>query len=70
MADAIERIREARQPAGTWLQAFRHPGRVWFEVDVPAGEPSKWLTLFGTRVLDWWDAACVEPEATVAKPTT
>jgi hypothetical protein len=29
---------------------------MWFEVDVPAGEPSKWLTLYGIRVLDWWDA--------------
>ncbi|PSL56142.1 hypothetical protein B0I31_104433 [Saccharothrix carnea] len=57
MADAIELIRAERQPDGTWLQARRHPGRVWFEVDVPAGEPSKWLTLSGTRVLDWWDAA-------------
>ena len=56
MAEAIELVRAARQPDGTWLQAPRHPGRVWFEVDVPAGEPSKWLTLFGTRVLDWWDA--------------
>jgi hypothetical protein len=56
MADAIERVRAARQPDGTWLQARRHPGRVWFEVDVPEGEPSKWLTLFGTRVLAWWDA--------------
>ncbi|HEY3748593.1 MAG TPA: squalene cyclase [Pseudonocardiaceae bacterium] len=56
MADAIELIRAARQPDGTWLQAGRQPGRVWFEVDVPAGEPSKWLTLFGTRVLDWWDS--------------
>jgi hypothetical protein len=55
MADAIELIRAARQPDGTWLQARRHPGRVWFEVDAPAGEPSKWLTLFGTRVLAWWD---------------
>jgi hypothetical protein len=55
MADAIELVRAARQPDGTWLQARRHPGRVWFEVDVPAGEPSKWLTLFGTRVLAWWD---------------
>ena len=55
MAGAIELIRAARQPDGTWLQARRHPGRVWFEVDVPAGEPSKWLTLFGTRVLSWWD---------------
>jgi len=56
MADAIELIRAARQPDGTWLQAGRLPGRVWFEVDAPAGEPSKWLTLFGTRVLDWWDS--------------
>jgi hypothetical protein len=55
MADAIELIRAARGPDGTWLQARRHPGRVWFEIDAPAGEPSKWLTLFGTRVLDWWD---------------
>jgi hypothetical protein len=30
---------------------------VWFEIDVPAGEPSKWLTLFATRVLAWWDTA-------------
>ncbi|HEV7649551.1 MAG TPA: squalene cyclase [Actinophytocola sp.] len=56
MHDAIELIRAARQPDGTWLQAYRHPGRVWFEVDAPAGEPSKWLTLFGTRVLSWWDS--------------
>ncbi len=55
MAEAIELIRAARQPDGTWLQGRRHPGRVWFEVDVPAGEPSKWLTLFGIRVLNWWD---------------
>lgn len=57
MADAVEAIRAARQPDGTWLQARRHPGQVWFEVDVDAGEPSKWLTFFGTRVLRWWDAA-------------
>ena len=57
LADAIEVIRAARRPDGTWLQERRHPGRVWFEVDVPAGEPSKWLTFYGTRVLAWWDAA-------------
>ncbi len=56
MADAIELIRASRQADGTWLQERRHPGLVWFEVDVPAGEPSRWLTLFGMRVLDWWDA--------------
>jgi hypothetical protein len=57
MADAIELVRAARRLDGTWLQARRHPGRVWFEVDAAAGEPSKWLTLSGTRVLAWWDSA-------------
>lgn len=56
MAEAIELIRGARQPDGTWLQGRRDPGRVWFDVDAPAGEPSKWLTLSATRVLNWWDA--------------
>lgn len=56
MAEAVELVHAARRTDGTWLQARRHPGRVWFEVDAPAGEPSKWLTLFGTRVLAWWDS--------------
>lgn len=56
MADAIELIRGARTGEGTWLQGRRHPGRVWFEVDSDAGEPSRWLTFYGMRVLDWWDA--------------
>ncbi|OXM51358.1 squalene cyclase [Amycolatopsis thailandensis] len=56
MAEAVELIRSARQPDGTWLQAHRHAGRVWFEVDVAAGVPSKWLALYGTRVLNWWDS--------------
>jgi hypothetical protein len=55
MAAAIEEIRAARQTDGTWLQSGRQPGRVWFEVDVPAGEPSKWLTFLAIRVLEWWD---------------
>lgn len=59
MADGIEQIRAARTTEGSWLQDRRHPGRVWFEVDAPAGEPSKWLTFYATRVLDWWDASRV-----------
>jgi hypothetical protein len=55
LADAIGVIRAARRPDGTWLQERRHAGRVWFEVDVAPGEPSKGLTFFGTRVLAWWD---------------
>lgn len=57
LADAIDVVRSARQPDGTWLQGERMPGRTWFDIDAPAGEPSRWLTLIGTRVLDWWDAA-------------
>ena len=57
LAEAIAVIRAARCPDGTWLQEHRHPGRAWFEVDVLPGEPSKWLTCAGIRVLAWWDDA-------------
>lgn len=57
LAAAIDVIRSARREDGTWLQERRHPGRVWFEVDVAPGEPSTWLTFFGTRALAWWDDA-------------
>ncbi len=60
MAEAIERIRSARQGDGTWWQSRRHPGRVWFEVDVPAGRPSRWLTTFALRTLAWYDGRAVE----------
>ncbi|KOV90133.1 squalene cyclase [Nocardia sp. NRRL S-836] len=53
--EAVGRIEAQRQPDGTWVQAGRHPGRMWFEVDVAAGERSKWVTLYGARVLEWWD---------------
>lgn len=55
LADAIERVRATRDPDGTWHQAFPPRGREWFPVDVPAGEPSRWLTFFALRVLRWWD---------------
>ncbi|MGI5499389.1 squalene cyclase [Lentzea sp. CA-135723] len=54
MEKAVSVVRAARQDDGTWLQFGRHPGEVWFEVDVEAGEPSKWLTFFALRVLGWW----------------
>ena len=57
LAEAVEVVRAARRRDGTWVQERRHPGRVWFDVDVPEGEPSKWLTFYGARLLDWWDAA-------------
>jgi hypothetical protein len=57
LAEAIEVVRAARQSDGRWLQTTPLAGRTWFEVDVAEGEPSKWLTLMGVRVLEWWDAA-------------
>jgi hypothetical protein len=57
MAEAVDRIRAARRSDGTWVQERRHHGRAWFEEDVPVGEPSPWLTLYGTRVLDWWGSS-------------
>ena len=54
--ESIDIIRAARQPDGRWLQGRPHPGRVWFEVDVPENEPSKWVTLYALRVLAWWDS--------------
>ena len=57
MSDAVGLVRSKRQEGGIWLQEHTLAGRTWFDMDVPAGEPSKWLTLIGTRVLEWWDAA-------------
>ncbi|GAB3278588.1 hypothetical protein GCM10027449_18780 [Sinomonas notoginsengisoli] len=57
MAEVIGILRDKRSEDGTWLQEHRFPGRVWFEVDVPPGEPSKWLTFYAARALDWWDGA-------------
>ncbi|WP_404474620.1 squalene cyclase [Microbacterium aerolatum] len=56
MAEAVDLVRSKRQPDGTWLQTAPLRGRTWFDVDAPEGQPSRWLTLIGTRVLDWWDA--------------
>jgi hypothetical protein len=68
LADAVDVIRTARRPDGTWIQERRHPGRVWFEVDVPAGEPSPWLTFYGTRALNWWDGSSPQAEAGAKQP--
>ncbi|MGP5267700.1 squalene cyclase [Brachybacterium alimentarium] len=55
MEEAVSMVREAQQSDGTWLQQKVLPGEVWFDVDVPEGEPSKWITLEALRVLRWWN---------------
>ena len=56
LAEAVAVVRAAQGPDGRWVQGERDPGAVWFEVDVPAGEPSRWLTLYALRVLAWWES--------------
>jgi hypothetical protein len=55
LADAIEHVRAKRRDDGTWLLDWTLPGRVWFDVDDGAGEPSRWVTLRAMRVLSWWE---------------
>ncbi|WEK61313.1 MAG: squalene cyclase [Candidatus Microbacterium colombiense] len=57
LSEAVALVRAARRSDGTWSQGAPLLGRTWFVVDAPEGAPSRWLTLFGTRVLDWWDSA-------------
>ena len=54
-AEAIELVRAARLDDGRWPQGGRYKGQVWFDIDVPKGEPSPWLTFHAIRVLRWWD---------------
>ncbi|WP_374222211.1 hypothetical protein [Curtobacterium flaccumfaciens] len=57
VARVVGRARQVVSVLASPALRERAPGRQWFEVDVPAGERSKWLTLMGTRVLRWWDGA-------------
>lgn len=57
MAEAVEVVRSKRQPDGRWLLDRIHPGRVHFDLEGVVGSPSRWNTLRGIRVLDWWDSA-------------
>ncbi|WP_380170860.1 squalene cyclase [Kineococcus sp. DHX-1] len=56
MAEAVEVVRSQRRTDGRWTRSGRFPGAVPFEVDAPAGEPSRWVTFLALRVLRWWDA--------------
>ncbi|KHL04897.1 hypothetical protein [Sinomonas humi] len=57
LEEAVAVVRAGRHDDGTWHQGKTLPGRVWFDVDVPPGRPSKWLTFYAARALEWWDAA-------------
>lgn len=55
-AEAVERLAAARGADGRWVQGRRYRGEVWFDVDVPVGEPSPWLTFIALRALNWWES--------------
>lgn len=57
LAETVEVIRAAGTEDGVWLQGTVLPGAVWFDLDVPTGEPSPWVTLHARRILRWWDGA-------------
>ncbi len=56
-AEAVERLRAARQPDGRWLQGWKFGGETWIAHDVEPGEASRWVTFLAQRALDRWDAA-------------
>ena len=56
LIDAVNVVRAARRSDGRWAQTAPLAGRTWFEIDAAEAQPSRWLSLIGTRVLSWWDA--------------
>ncbi|MEL4319973.1 hypothetical protein WJX64_13230 [Leifsonia sp. YIM 134122] len=53
--DAIDKLIAQRQDDGRWLAGKPWPGEVYFALDAPEDEPSRWNTLRALRVLRWWD---------------
>ena len=51
-AEAIELVRQKRDPSGWWRLEHAHPGAVHFEME-RVGEPSRWMTLRALRILRW-----------------
>ena len=55
LAEAIDVIRSRRGDDGRWAAGVPWHGQVFFTVDAPEGEPSRWNTLRALRVLRWYD---------------
>jgi hypothetical protein len=53
LSDAVDEVRRARRPDGTWPWFAPYPGRRWFPLE--ARGASRWSTLRAMRVLAWWD---------------
>jgi hypothetical protein len=59
LSAAVESVRLAANAHGRWLNQRPEKGSVWFDVDAPVGEESKWITYYALRALKWWDARTV-----------
>jgi hypothetical protein len=55
--EAVQLVRDKRQPSGVWLLENTHPGVSHFDLGDGDGRPSRWNTLRALRVLDWYDAS-------------
>jgi hypothetical protein len=53
IAEAEDALAAMANENGRWITNDRIPGQVWFDVDTPVGEESKWLTFFALRALAW-----------------
>ena len=53
VAEALDLVERTQHSDGRWPLENVHPGRVHFELDGPAGSPSRWNTLRALRVLRW-----------------
>ncbi|MEJ3405643.1 hypothetical protein WDJ51_12945 [Rathayibacter sp. YIM 133350] len=59
LAPAIDLLLAQREPDGRWLAGTPWPGEVYFALDAPENEPSRWNTLRALRVLRWYDESLV-----------
>lgn len=57
LAEAVELVRDKRQPDGRWLLENTHSGAVHLRFEEPDGAPSRWNTLRALRVLRWHEEA-------------
>jgi hypothetical protein len=53
VAEAAAWLASKANENGRWVTNDRIPGQVWFDVDSPVGEESKWLTFYALRALTW-----------------
>lgn len=56
LLDAVQVLVKKRREDGRWPAYAGMAGRIYFELE-QAGQPGRWNTLRGLRVLRWWEAS-------------